>query len=225
MAKASVLTPDNGLPSGVQGACDSRFGAATKAFSALFPARLFGGGALAVYIEGVQVVDVWTGFADRNGKVPWTADTGAVVFSATKGLAATVIHRLVDRGLLAYDVPVAEYWPEFGENGKSEVTVNDVLRHRSGLAHLKGVGKDEILDHLGMEARLAAAPLDSQHGKLAYHAITYGWLLSGLARAVTGKGMRDLFREELAQPLDTDGLHLGRPPADAPTTAAQTLLP
>jgi CubicO group peptidase (beta-lactamase class C family) len=225
MAKASVLTAENGLPSGVQGACDSRFGAAIKAFSALFPQRLFGGGALSVYIDGVQVVDVWAGFSDRNGKVPWSADTGAMVFSATKGLAATVIHRLVDRGLLDYDVPVAEYWPEFGENGKSEVTVMDVLRHRSGLAHLKGVGKDEILDHLGMEARLAGAPLDSQHRKLAYHAITYGWLLSGLARAVTGKGMRDLFREELAQPLDTDGLHLGRPPADSPTTAAQTLLP
>ncbi|HTQ18286.1 serine hydrolase domain-containing protein [Mycobacterium sp.] len=225
MANASVLTPDNGLPSGVQGACDSRFGAAIKAFSALFPARKFGGGALSVYIDGVQVVDVWTGFADRDGKVPWTADTGAMVFSATKGLAATVIHRLVDRGLLDYDVPVAEYWPEFGFNGKAAVTVNDVLRHRSGLAHLKGVGKDEIMDHLGMEARLADAPLDSQHGKMAYHAITYGWLLSGLARAVTGKGMRELFREELALPLDTDGLHLGRPPADAPTTPAQTLLP
>jgi CubicO group peptidase (beta-lactamase class C family) len=225
MAKPSILTPDNGLPSGVQGACDSRFGAAIKAFSALFPARKFGGGALSVYIDGVQVVDVWTGFADREGNIPWTADTGAMVFSATKGLAATVIHRLVDRGLLSYAAPVAQYWPEFGANGKSEITVSDVLRHRSGLAHLKGVGKEEILDHLEMEARLAEAPLDSLHGKLAYHAITYGWLLSGLARAVTGKGMRQLFREELAQPLDTDGLHLGRPPAGAPTTAALTLVP
>ncbi len=49
--------------------------------------------------------------------------------------------------------------------------------------------------------------------------------MSGLARAVTGKGMRDLFREELAAPLNTDGLHLGRPPADAPTKAAQILIP
>lgn len=57
------------------------------------------------------------------------------------------------------------------------------------------------------------------------HAVTYGWLLSGLARAVTGKGMRELFREELARPLNTDGIHLGRPPADSPTKAAQTLLP
>ena len=46
-----------------------------------------------------------------------------------------------------------------------------------------------------------------------------------LGRAVTGKGMRDLIREELAEPLNTDGLHLGRPPADAPTRAAQILAP
>lgn len=225
MAKPSVLMTDNGLPSGAQGACDSRFAGVVRAFVTLFPARKFGGGGLSVYIDGVQVVDVWTGYSDRAGKVPWEADTGAMVFSATKGLAATVIHRLADRGLLSYDAPVAKYWPEFGANGKSEITVRDMLRHRAGLAHLKGVGKEEVLDHLQMEERLAAAPVDNQHGKLAYHAITYGWLLSGLARAVTGQGMRELFRQELAGPLDIEGLHLGRPPAGAQTKAAQTLLP
>jgi len=225
MSKPSVLTTEDGLPSGAQGACDSRFTNVVRAFAALFPAKLFGGGALSVYIDGVQVCDVWTGYADRRGKVPWTADTGAMVFSATKGLAATIIHKLVDRGLLSYDVPVAEYWPEFGANGKSEITVRDVLRHRAGLGHLKGVGKKQVMDHDLMEHMLAAAPVDHTHGKTAYHAITYGWLLSGLARAVTGTGMRDLFRDELARPLNTDGIHLGRPPADAPTTAAQTLFP
>ncbi|HVQ51411.1 MAG TPA: serine hydrolase domain-containing protein, partial [Mycobacterium sp.] len=58
-----------------------------------------------------------------------------------------------------------------------------------------------------------------------YHALTYGWLMSGLGRAVTGKGMRHLIREELAEPLNIDGLHLGRPPADSPTRAAQILAP
>jgi CubicO group peptidase (beta-lactamase class C family) len=225
MAKPSLLTTENGLPSSVQGACDSRFSKVVRAFAGLYPGRKFGGGALSVYIDGRQVVDVWTGYADRRGEQVWTADTGAMVFSATKGLSATIIHRLADRGLLSYDAPVAEYWPEFGANGKSEITLSDVLRHRAGLSHLKGVGKTDVLDHLQMEARLADAPLDHTRGKTAYHAITYGWLLSGLARAVTGKGMRELFREELAEPLHTDGLHLGRPPADAPTKAAQTLVP
>jgi CubicO group peptidase (beta-lactamase class C family) len=197
-----------------------------RAFSQLFPGKRFGGGALAVYLHGEPVVDVWTGYADRRGKEYWTADTGAMVWSVTKGLASTVIHRLADRGLVDYDVPVAAYWPEFGANGKAEITVRDVMRHRAGLSQLNGVSKAELLDHMAMEARLAAASVNKVlHGKPAYHALTYGWLMSGLARAVTGKGMRTLIREELAEPLNTDGLHLGRPPADSPTRAAQILAP
>ena len=197
-----------------------------RAFSQLFPGRRFGGGALAVYLHGEPVVDVWTGYADRRGTEYWTADTGAMVWSVTKGMASTVIHRLADRGLIDYDTPVAEYWPEFGANGKADITVRDAMRHRAGLSQLNGVSKAELLDHQAMESRLAAAPVNRiLYGKPAYHALTYGWLMSGLARAVTGKGMRDLIREELAEPLNTDGLHLGRPPGDSPTRAAQILAP
>ena len=49
--------------------------------------------------------------------------------------------------------------------------------------------------------------------------------MSGLARAVTGQGMRALIREELAEPLGTDGMHLGRPPAGAPTRVAEIIMP
>src|ERR1700757_398948 len=198
MTPPSLLEPDNVLPRGVQGAADPRFSGVIRLFAQLFPGRRLGGGALSVYIDGQPVVDIWTGWSDRAGEVRWDADTGAMVFSATKAVASTVIHRLVDRGLLAYDEPVANYWPEFGANGKSDITVRDVLRHRSGLAHLKGVSKTELMDHHLMEERLAAAPVDHLRGAPAYHALTYGWLLSGLARAGTGGGMRELVRTEVA---------------------------
>src|SRR5258707_314161 len=72
-------------------------------------------------------------------------------------------------------------------------------------------------------------PADSPPGRLlgnpAYHALPFGWLMSGLAGSVTGKGMRALIREELAEPLGTDGLHLGRPPAAAPTRVAEIIMP
>ncbi|MCV7198752.1 serine hydrolase domain-containing protein [Mycobacterium angelicum] len=221
----SILEPGNGLPAHVQGAADARFSCAVQTFARLFAGRRFGGGALSVYVDGEPVVDVWTGWSDRRGEVLWTADTGAMVFSASKGVAATVLHRLADRGLLSYDAPIAQYWPEFGANGKSEITVRNMLRHRAGLSHLKGIGKEELLDHRLMEERIAAAPVDRLFGRAAYHAVTYGWLASGLARAITGLGMRELFRREVAQPLDTDGLHLGRPAADAPTQPAQIMFP
>jgi CubicO group peptidase (beta-lactamase class C family) len=213
------------LPDGVRGAADPNFSCAVRSFASLFPHRLLGGGALSVYLDGEPVVDVWTGFADRRGRRPWTADTGTMVFSATKGMASTVIHRLVDRGLIDYEAPVAEYWPEFGANGKADITVREMMGHRAGLSQLNGTTKADLMDHLLMEERMAAAPASRLYGKPAYHALTYGWLLSGLARAVTGKGMRELTRTELAEPLDTDGLHLGRPPADAPTQTAQIIGP
>jgi len=220
-----VYRPGSGLPGGVRGTADPNFACAVRSFAALFPTGRLGGGALSVYLDGKPVVDVWTGWADRRGSVAWSADTGAMVFSATKGLASTVIHRLADRGLLAYDVPVAEYWPEFGANGKAAITIRDVMAHRAGLSHLNGASGADLLDHHAMEARLAAARAGWLLGRPAYHALTYGWLMSGLARAVTGKGMRELIRAELAAPLNTDGLHLGRPPAGAPTQTAQTIAP
>jgi CubicO group peptidase (beta-lactamase class C family) len=148
-----------------------------------------------------------------------------MVFSATKGVTSTVIHRLADRGLIDYEAPLAEYWPEFGANGKAEITVRDVMRHRAGLSQLRGVRKHELLDHRRMEDRIAAAPVDSHFGRSAYHALTYGWLMSGLARAVTGMSMRELIRTEVAGPLGTDGIHLGRPPAAAPTRVARIIGP
>ena len=162
------------LPANVHGAADPNFACAVRAFAAMFPGRRYAGGALAVYQDGRPLVDVWTGWSDRAGTVPWSADTGAMGFSATKGAASTVIHRLVDRGLIDYDTPVAEYWPDFGANGKRAITVRQLLGHRAGLTHLRGASRADLLDHLTMEARLAAAAPGPEFGKPAYHALTYG---------------------------------------------------
>ncbi|MEQ0635554.1 serine hydrolase domain-containing protein, partial [Mycobacterium tuberculosis] len=141
----------------VFGAADPRFACVVRAFASMFPGRRFGGGALAVYLDGQPVVDVWKGWADRAGWVPWSADSAPMVFSATKGMTATVIHRLADRGLIDYEAPVAEYWPAFGANGKATLTVRDVMRHQAGLSGLRGATQQDLLDHVVMEERLAAA--------------------------------------------------------------------
>ena len=144
MTQPAVLESGSGLPAHVQGAADPLFGCAVRTFAGLFPDPRFGGGALSVYVDGKPVVDVWTGWSDRHGAARWTADTGAMVFSASKGVASTVLHRLVDRGLLSYDAPVAQYWPQFAANGKSAITVRDMMRHRAGLSHLTGISKDHL---------------------------------------------------------------------------------
>src|ERR1700732_5360722 len=177
------------LPRGVPVAADPHFVCAVRSFASMFPHRRFGGGALAVYLDGEPVVDVWTGWGARRGRVAWAAGTGTMVFSATKGMTSTVIHRLVDRGLIEYDVPVAQYWPEFGANGKADITVRQLMRHQAGLSALRGSSRQDLLDHELMERRLAAASPGYSFGRSAYHALTYGWVLSWLAPGGRGQGL------------------------------------
>ncbi|WP_116539172.1 serine hydrolase domain-containing protein [Mycobacterium uberis] len=85
------------------------------------------------------------------------AYTILMVFSVTKGLAVIVIHRLVDRRLIEYDVVVAKHWPAFGANDKIVITVREVMKNHAGLSGLRGTIKDELLDRIVMEERFATA--------------------------------------------------------------------
>lgn len=183
-----------------------------RAFARLV-GRGAGGGALVVRRGEEVLVDLAAGHADRARRRPFTADTLAVSFSTTKGAASTVIHRLADRGLIDYDEPVATYWPQFGAGGKDRITVRHLLSHRAGLHDVRAVADraEDLLDHLGMEERLAARAVAGPTRTSAYHAITYGWLVAGLARRVTGRGMGELARTEVAEPLGIDGLYIGVP--------------
>ena len=173
-----------------------------------------GGGALSVRVEGETLVDLCTGFADRAGMRPWTPDTIAISFSTTKGVASTIVHRLVERGLIEYDERVAAYWPEFAAGGKERVTVRDLLTHRAGLSSVRAVADraEDLLDHLAMEDKLAARTVHAPTSRSGYHAITYGWLIAGLCRRVSdGIGLAELARTEVTEPLGIDGLQIGVP--------------
>ncbi|VDK65670.1 unnamed protein product [Gongylonema pulchrum] len=37
---------------------------------------------------------------------------------------------LVDRGLVAYEDQVSKHWPEFGQNGKEDITIEMLLAHQ-----------------------------------------------------------------------------------------------
>src|SRR5579862_8453341 len=81
-----------------------------------------GGAQLSVYRHGERVVDLWAGWDPANER-PYGEDTIGVLMSCTKGVVAAGVHILADRGLLDFDAPMARYWPEFGQAGKAEITV------------------------------------------------------------------------------------------------------
>jgi CubicO group peptidase (beta-lactamase class C family) len=207
---------------GLNGYVAPAFAPVARCFAGMFESRRDGGGSLAVRWRGETVVDVWKGFADAAGQRPWTRDTLALSFSTTKGVASTVIHRLADRGLIGYDEPVATYWPKFAAGAKARITVRELLSHQAGLYSVRAIAADAraLLDHLALEERLALRVPDGGRGTPAYHALTYGWLVAGLARQITGRGMAELVRAEVAEPLGVEGLHIGMPP-DGPGAVAE----
>lgn len=194
------------------GTTDPAFAAVLPIFDRLV-GRGAGGGALVVRQRGRTVVDAHVGYADRAGRRPWTPDTLAISFSTTKGVASTVVHRLADQGLVGYDDPVAKHWPAFAAGGKERVTVRDLLTHRAGLSSVQAVAAqaEDLLDHVQMEERLAARAVRAPTRASAYHAITYGWLIAGLVRGITGEGLGALVAREICAPLGISGLHIGAP--------------
>ncbi|MCF7761497.1 MAG: beta-lactamase family protein, partial [Cephaloticoccus sp.] len=165
------------------------------------------------YHEGKLIVDAWAGIADVNTGVFVTPDTLFPVFSVTKGLVATVVHRLVERGLLTYETCIAAVWPEFGVKGKEGITVGHVLRHTAGITKLpRGTTFAEALDWEGMCRRIAALAPEWDPGmRCAYHGLTYGWILGEVMRRVSGLSFNQLVQEEICAPLGIDGMFVSLP--------------
>ena len=199
----------------IDGTCEPRFERVKAAFAENFEKRNEYGAAVAITVDGKQVVDLWGGHADKARTQPWTRDTIVNVFSTTKGLTAIAAHRLVDQGLIDLDAPVARYWPEFAQAGKDRIPVRWLLSHRAGLPALRQpLPEDAFYKWDVMTAALAAEqPWWDPGTKHGYHAITYGWLIGEVMKRVTGKSPGAYFRDEIARPLAID-CHIGLDAAD-----------
>lgn len=190
----------------------------------------------AAYVDGELVVDAWAGVADEAAGRPVDGETLFTSWSTTKGLVATCLHILADRGRVDYDAPVATYWPEFAAGGKEAVTVRHALTHAAGIPHMPaGVTPEMMTDWETMCAAIAAhAPLWTPGTKTGYHAWTFGWIIGEIVRRADGRPIARFVREELCGPLGIADFYLGIPDAvesrvalirQAPTPAGTTAAP
>jgi CubicO group peptidase (beta-lactamase class C family) len=183
----------------------------------------YGGAAVALYVDGQPVFDMWGGARD-NDQNPWQERTSSVSFSTAKGVASTALHIAKDRGLLHYDDPVALHWPEFAQKGKGAITIRHVLNHSAGLYDAFNVIEriEDLLDWEKTVAALASAPPAHEPGRHhAYHALTFGHLVGEIVRRVTKQPFSEYIDQQIAKPLGLEQFHVGAPEA-ALAYAAQT---
>ncbi|MBN3454003.1 beta-lactamase family protein [Mycobacterium sp. DSM 3803] len=196
----------------IAGTCAPEFARVGAAFERNFTDHGEIGAAVAVWVEGELVVNLWGGHADADRTRPWRHNTLASVFSGSKGLTSSCVHLLADRGEIDLHAPVARYWPEFGQAGKQDITLAMVLGHRSGvIGPREPMGWREVTDWDAVCARIAAAepwwPPDTAQG---YHVVTFGFILGEVVRRVTGRTLGHYLRTEIAEPMGID-VHIGLP--------------
>lgn len=201
------------MPAHVSGEVANGFGAVADAFAANFVDPGEDAAALAVYHDGVRVVDLWGG-TDVTYERPMPEDGLMMVASCSKGVTATVLAMLIERGQVDPERRVADYWPEFAAAGKAEVTVAMVASHTAGLPYPPlGTGLTGLDHHRGpaiTQALAAAAPLWTPGRAMAYHPVTYGTLLDEIVKRATGSGIAAHLRTLVTEPLGLD-LFMGLP--------------
>ena len=150
------------------------------------------------------------------------------IYSMTKPIISVAAMMLVEDGRMLITDPVSNYIPAFADtrvgiekDGKLDlvalkrpITIQDLMRHTSGLSYGLGSGR--------VERRVAAARITSQEKTMAEHAVTlaalplvhqpgavweYGFSTDVLGRVIEvieGATLGDILRERIFEPLGMD---------------------
>ncbi len=182
-----------------------------RAVENMYATGMHPGISLVVRRHGRVVIKRAIGHARGNGPddlgddpVPMTPDTPVCVYSASKAMAAMAVHLLSERKQLSLLDPVSHYVPAFGQNGKREITIYQLLCHKAGIPTIPTDGHDVaelLLDRqriLDLIYRTAPEKPGQHH---AYHALTAGFVIADLVEKVSGQRFRSYFREHISGPM------------------------
>ena len=192
-------------PPPIYGNIEHGFERVREAFIENFTDRGEVGAAVCVYKDGKKVVDLWGGHLDEERTSLWQEDTIVCMMSVAKSVVALGVHLLIERGQVELDAPVMRYWEKFGQAGKSDITVRDLLGGRAGVLYADAAPKGSMFDWDVIMDAIEKQPAERpEEGRGAYHSLTMGFLLSGLIEHVDGRRVDVFIEEELCGPLGVD---------------------
>ena len=209
----------------ISGVVEPGFEPVREAFAENFRSRHELGAACCIYYRGQKVVDLWGGVRNAATGEPWEEDTMVCVFSTCKGMAGLAMALAHSRGWLDYEERVCHCWPEFAQNGKETITVQQLLSHQAGLFAIgEPVDREVVRDPDRLAAILARqTPAWPPGERQAYHAQSLGFYEGELLRRVDPqhRTLGQFFQEEIASPLGLD--FYIRLPDDIPDSRLATI--
>jgi CubicO group peptidase (beta-lactamase class C family) len=132
-----------------------------------------------------------------------TTNTPVCLYSASKAVMAMVVHKLAEEGYVDLLNPVSVYIPEFGQCGKKNISIYQMLAHRGGFPMIDGnVPMDVMFDRNNvLDIIYKTETLCSEGRVQAYHAVTSGFIADELVRVTTGKTIQEYMKEKFSDPM------------------------
>src|SRR5688500_5588569 len=149
-----------------------------------------------------------------DAEVPATDETLYTIFSCTKAIVGAATWTLCEDGLLKIEEKVADIFPEFGTNGKENITVEQVMLHIAGfpLAPMAPTDWDNRERRL---SRFAQWRLNWEPGtQFEYHATSAHWVLAEIIERRTGKDFRAYVRTRILDPMGLTNFYIGLPESE-----------
>lgn len=147
-----------------------------------------------------------------------TTDTIFDAASLTKVVATSAsLMKLFEQGKVRLNDRVTEYLPPF-QNGKSDITVRQLLTHFSGLRPDLDLEPEWFGYETGIEKALADPPIAEPGQRFIYSDINF-ILLGEIVRAVSGRPLDQFAREEVFLPLGMKDTTFNPPPDWRPRIA------
>ncbi|WP_017220545.1 serine hydrolase domain-containing protein [Moritella dasanensis] len=130
-------------------------------------------------------------------------ETPICYFSGSKAVTAFLIHLLHEDKLIDLHDPVSLHLPEFGQCGKQDISIHQVLSHRSGMPKMPStLGINELTNNDEIWQQLCTQQIPAtQTGKLAYHALSSGYILERLIEQVSGMSIQAFLDLRIRQPM------------------------
>lgn len=167
------------------------------------------GMAIAIVKDGEIIFEKGYGVKSINSKAPVDQHSLFAVASNTKALTSASLAILVDEGKISWDDKVQQYLPEFQLSDpyvSANMTIRDLLCHRSGLGTFSGdliwYGSDHSRDEVIRRARF----LEPKHGFREHYGYQNIMFLAAgqLIPAVTGQEWEVFVRERILTPIGMD---------------------
>ena len=155
-------------------------------------------------LQGGETEFLSFGYRNVEEKKPFTEKTISGVGSCSKSMTAFAVMRLAERGILDIDAPIAGYIPHFrlwDERASEEVTLRDMLCHRTGVAGHDGAWPDNSISRKDYLCRLLYLEPNAPFRSVAQYSNVMYAAVGGIMEAVTGKRWEEILQEEIFDPL------------------------